>query len=271
MTCSVRERARFSPQSTVTDSPAVLVTRPAGEPADRLAAALQAAGYRAVQQPLIELEPIAAPTQADAAIIGALDSFAHVIFVSANAVRFGMLWLAREWPKLPAAPAWYAVGEVTGAQLRAQGVTVLTPGEDMTSEGLLALPGLTDVAGARVLIVKGEGGRETLATELAARGARVEVLACYRRSVPALPEGALAALLEAEKVGVVLLSSGEGLANFRRLLRSSESSKFTGLRLIVPSKRVANLAREAGFDNIVTADNASDAAMCRALGVNAGE
>ena len=249
----------------------MLVTRPAGETAGRLAVAVEAAGFRPVQQPLLELEPIEGPTAADVAIIHALDSYAHVIFVSANAVRFGMLWLEQAWPALPASPRWYAVGEVTGALLAEQGVEVHTPGGQMTSEGLLALPELAQVDGSRVLIVKGEGGRETLAAQLADRGARVDVLACYRRSVPVLPEGALATLLEAEKVAVVLLSSGEGLANFRRLLRPSESSKFTGLRLIVPSNRVARLAREAGFDNIVTADNASDAAMCRALGVNAGE
>lgn len=254
-----------------TDRLAVLVTRPAGEAADRLAAAVEDAGYRAVLQPLLELEPIAAPTAADTRLIGVLDSFQHVIFVSANAVRFGMLWLGARWPALPAGPQWYAVGAATGALLAEQGVPVHTPGQEMTSEGLLALPGLRDVAGTRVLIVKGAGGRETLATELAARGADVEVLACYRRAVPRLAEGALAALLEGEKVAVVLLSSGEGFENFQRLLSPSESSKFTGLRLIVPSDRVARMAREAGFDNIVIADNASDAAMCRALGVNAGE
>ncbi|NND67006.1 MAG: uroporphyrinogen-III synthase [Halioglobus sp.] len=253
------------------DGPAVLVTRPAGEAAERLVAAIEAAGLRVVHQPLLELEPIAEPSADDQALLRALADYQHVIFVSANAVRFGMLWLQRHWPVLPQPPLWYAVGDATAALLAEQGVEVFTPGRDMTSEGLLALPGLRDVAGARVLIVKGEGGRDTLATELAARGATVAVLACYRRVAPVLPAGALGQRLEAEKVAAVLLSSGEGLENFRRLLSPSESSKFTGLRLIVPSDRVAKLAREAGFDNIVTADNASDAAMCRALGVNAGE
>lgn len=254
-----------------TDRPVVLVTRPAGEAAQRLAAALEAGGLRAVCQPLLELAPIARPAAADVARMRALDSFAHVIFVSANAVRFGMSWLQQFWPELPEGPQWYAVGDATAALLAQHGVAAHTPGRDMTSEGLLALPGLQAVAGARVLIVKGLGGRDMLAGELAARGAEVELLACYRRAAPTVPRGALAALLDAEKVSVVLLSSGEGLTNFRRLLSPSESSKFTGLRLIVPSDRVAKLAREAGFDNIVTADNASDAAMCRALGVNAGE
>ena len=35
--------------------------------------------------------------------------------------------------------------------------------------------------------------------------------------------------------------------------------------VVVPSERVARLARDAGFDQVVTAENATDTAMLRAL------
>ena len=50
------------------------------------------------------------------------------------------------------------------------------------------------------------------------------------------------------------------------LLSPAETSKFVGITLLVPSQRIAGLAREAGFKRVITAENASDAAMLRALG-----
>jgi uroporphyrinogen-III synthase len=135
----------------------------------------------------------------------------------------------------------------------------------MSSEGLLAVPPLQNVRDQRVLIVKGEGGRDTLTTELTRRGAVVDELLCYRRSLPELPAGELAAKLTGLGINVILLSSGEGLANLQVLLSPAETTKLKHIVLIVPSQRVAQLAREAGFEHIVTAENASDVAMLRAL------
>jgi uroporphyrinogen-III synthase len=124
---------------------------------------------------------------------------------------------------------------------------------------------LQHVREQRVLIVKGQGGRATLTAELSRRGAAVDELACYRRGLPAIPAGQLAANLARWGIDVIMLSSGEGLANLQVLLSPAETTKLKHIGLIVPSERVAHLAREAGFEQIVTAENASDGAMLRAL------
>ncbi|MAT91018.1 MAG: uroporphyrinogen-III synthase [Halioglobus sp.] len=244
--------------------PAVLVTRPAGAAADALCAAVRDAGYRAVAQPLLEVQALAELPAAARAMVMDLDHYAAVIFISSNAVRCGMQRLQDYWPQLPLGIQWYAVGAATARMLDAYGLRAQAPA-DMTSEGLLRLPGLQDVAGLRVLIVKGQGGRDALRRELSGRGARVDELACYRRRCPELAAGALARTLREESVGVILLSSGEGLHNLLQLLSPSETSNFNQMRLVVPSERVARQAADAGFEHVVTADNASDAAMLRAL------
>ena len=242
----------------------MLVTRPAGQ-GDALCRALAEAGFVAHSQPLLELSALPSLPPGERRHLLGLDRYRHIVFVSGNAVRFGMALIEELWPRLPEGINWYAVGEATAGLLRAHGVEVFTPGDDMTSEGLLALPRLQRVAGDRVLIVKGQGGRSTLREELSRRGARVEELACYRRSCPPLAPGELADRLQRWGIGVILLSSGEGLANLLALLAPEEFSKLRHVALIVPSGRVAEAARQAGFDCVITADNASDAAMLSAL------
>ncbi|MDO8861787.1 uroporphyrinogen-III synthase [Haliea sp. E1-2-M8] len=242
----------------------VLVTRPAGQ-GDALCQGINARGFRAQQLPLLVLEPLTELPAAERSRVLALDEFRHIIFISANAVRFGMPVIENFWPQLPLGLNWYAVGDGTARALAAFGVTAQTPGPEMTSEGLLALPGLRNCGGERVLLVKGEGGRDALARELAARGARVETLACYRRVVPALAPGEFAAALARWDIGLIMISSGEGLANMLALLSPEETSNLQNVRLVLPSARVAEAAAAAGFRHCLVAANASDNAMLRAL------
>lgn len=242
----------------------VLVTRPAGQ-GDALCQGIDARGFSAHQLPLLALEPLPELPAAERSRVLALDEFQHIIFISANAVRFGMAMIENYWPQLPLGLNWYAVGDGTARALAAFGVTAQTPGPDMTSEGLLALPGLRGCGGERVLLVKGEGGRDALARELAARGARVETLACYRRVAPALTPEDFAAALARWDIGFIMISSGEGLANMLALLGPEETSKLQDVRLLLPSARVAEAATAAGFRQCLVAGNASDNAMLRAL------
>ena len=138
---------------------AVLVTRPTGQ-AEGLCARLAQAGYRAVHQPLLVVSPVQGLSDEQHGLVQSLDTFRHCLFVSRNAARYGLAHLRPVWPEWPEALQCYAVGDSTADVLRAAGLTVQVPGMDMTSEGLLALPSLQAVAGQRVLIVKGEGGRQ---------------------------------------------------------------------------------------------------------------
>jgi uroporphyrinogen-III synthase len=240
--------------------PPVLVTRP-GEQGGNLCTSLAALGFTAHSEPMLELVELGDPDSAQERLVLALADYQHIIFISANAVRYGMEWLQRRWPRWPAGLVFHAIGELTAQRLRECGAQDVLTGADMTSESLLNTPELRQVSGQRVLIVKGEGGRQKLRDQLSALGARVDELCCYRRRCPDLPPGALSAKLSKWDIGLILLSSGEGLANMLALLSPLETTKLGTMTLIVPSGRVADLAKENGFSNVETAANASDAAM----------
>ncbi|MDG2047171.1 MAG: uroporphyrinogen-III synthase [Halioglobus sp.] len=243
----------------------VLVTRPAGDASDMLCASLKMDGYKVFSQPLLVLQGSPKLTVAQCQMVLQLDLYQHVIFISSNAVHFGMPLIEDRWPHLPIAVNWYAIGAATAAKLERFNVEAFTPGRVMTSEGLLALTLLQNVRDQRVLIVKGHGGRDTLAQELTRRGALVDELPCYTRCLPEMHAGELAANLTQWRIDVILITSGEGLSNLQVLLTPAETNNLKRIALIVPSPRVAGMAHSAGFDQVVTAENASDLAMLRAL------
>jgi len=243
----------------------VLATRPAGEAADALCALLAEAGYEAHSQPLLTLSDAPELTPVQRHMLQDLAHYQHIIFVSTNAVRVGMALVDDYWPQLPVGINWYAIGAATAKNLARFDIQAITPGKNMISEGLLALPYLKNVQGQRVLIIKGEGGRDTLRSELFHRGALVDELACYRRSLPELLAGGLGAQISQREIDVILLSSGEGLANLLLLLSPTETTTVKAISVIVPSERVADMARDTGFKSVLTAENASDEAMLRAL------
>ncbi|MCP4468655.1 MAG: uroporphyrinogen-III synthase, partial [Halieaceae bacterium] len=95
------------------DMPCVLVTRPAGEAADTLCEALASEGYQAYSQPLLTLQGLSDIPPEQRGFLQRLDEYQHVIFVSTNAVRFGMERIEMYWPQLPTGLRWYAVGDAT--------------------------------------------------------------------------------------------------------------------------------------------------------------
>lgn len=242
----------------------VLVTRPAGQAAG-LIAGLREMDFAALHLPMLVLEPIDPLPGSERQRVLDLDRYDDLVFISANAAQFGLALIDDYWPQYPAGQQCWAVGATTAAALASAGLAPQYPERDMSSEGLLALLGLQDLSDRRVLIVKGEGGRDTLRRTLVERGAQVDTLSCYRRVAPSLDPQECQARISAEKPQLLLVSSGEGLANLSQLLRPGENTNLADTAMIVPSPRVAEEAAALGWRVVHRAENASDAAVLAAV------
>ncbi len=175
-----------------------------------------------------------------------------VFFMSVHAVRCG---LGHVRSSLGAARC-FAVGRATADALRAEGIESRVPEAGESTEGLLALPELREVSGSRIVIVRGEGGREKLAEELEARAAQVECLDVYRR-VRNHPR-----MMDLQDADTVVIGSGDGVRALADLVAMDGRGE---LNLIVPSKRVADVALELGFATLSISDGASDEAVISCL------
>jgi uroporphyrinogen-III synthase len=242
----------------------ILVTRPAAQ-ASGLAARIAARGGEATCFPLIDVVPPENWRAMDEAI-ARLETFTLVIFVSPNAVSFGLerLLSRRPWPERLAAAA---IGPGTARKLADAGVAkIVVPSGRYDSEALLALAPLSSerLAGREVLIVRGDGGRDLLAETLRARGAAVECAACYRR-VPPQNGAAVVSLLRNNALDAVTLSSSEGLRKLLQLLDTGGRERLLDMPVFVPHQRIADEAARQGLRRVVLAgpaDGSLVAGMC---------
>jgi len=246
----------------------VILTRPIAQ-AEPLASRIRALGREVEVLPLLEISPL--PDQAPLHnALASLASYQLVAFVSPNAIDAAFAHIPA-WPQgLQAA----VVGEASRLALIARGVPqgqIASPADPAHSdtEHLLQALDLPALRGARVLIVRGESGRELMADSFRAAGAEVAVLPAYRRAVPRLTP-ALAERLTALAATPAdwIITSSEALRGLVGLLK--ELNKLTIVaslqhhHLIVPHSRIAETARNLGFPN-VTLTGSGDERVLAAL------
>lgn len=246
----------------------VLVTRPRHQ-ADQQARRLRELGAEALLLPLLEIEPLAEsdPAFAEARrCILDLDLYKAVIFVSANAARLGAELIEDCWPQLPVGIEWLAIGASTAATLEVYGIHACHSPEGYDSEALLRSAPLQQVCGERILIVRGDSGRDKLASELTARGARVDYACLYRRARPEPDPAVLESTIYGQPLSAILITSGESLDNLVRLVEGSEAAaRLRACPLVVPSRRIADRAADAGFKRTLLASGPDDHSMIGAL------
>ena len=236
----------------------VLVTRPKPA-ATRLAQLIRQQGGNPICQPGVELDAMgdAEPSLDHLRRLTAADV---VIFTSANAVRFALRRKpASDWP---AATPLIAIGERTAESLAASGLNaVLAPDAGADSESVLQLPLLQRVVGRKVLIACAPCGRQLLQAELTARGALVHPVFLYRRKPPkAVPE-TLREINQAIDRLVVTATSVTILENITILLGTGHLSR----PLCVISTRIAERAKELGYEQIHVASGPGDQALLTAV------
>jgi uroporphyrinogen-III synthase len=241
----------------------IVVTRPAQQ-AERLAGLIRAAGGEAILYPVIEIRDVVDP-QPLYDLIDRLDEFDLAVFISPNAAHQALGAIAGR-RALPATLAIAAVGPGTARGLAGLGVAnVIAPGGRGDSEALLALPQLGEPRGKRVVIFRGDGGRELLADELTARGALVEYATCYRRVRPDLDPAPLIAAWDRGGLHAVAVTSSEGLRNLCEMAGAAGRTLLARTPLFVTHPRIGQTARELGLSNVIVTTESGDEGLVAAL------
>ena len=241
----------------------IAITRPIDQ-AKKLAALITEAGATPILFPLIEITPLSDYSQFDAVIANIAD-YDWAIFISSNAVQNGMPRLIKQTAKIgiPSNLQFAAIGPVTASELQSFGVKeVLIPNVRFDSESLLALPEMTNVAGKKILVVRGVGGRDVLADTLRARGAQVTFAECYQRINPQTNCNLLANLYSENKLQGIVITSSEAMRHLLDLAGDSEWLK--NITLFVNHARIAELPLQMGL-KVSVAHAPGDEAMLKTI------
>jgi len=229
----------------------VVITRPLDQ-AGGLAGLIAASGGVALVYPALEI--LDAPDLALLnALVDRLDSFDLAVFISPSAVQKAMNLVRGRRGAAPWPPALRvaAIGRGSRRELERQGFNaVIAPPAHADSESLLALPEMQQVSGRRVVVFRGDGGRELLGDTLAARGADVTYAECYRRGRPSTDTGPLLRAWARGNVHAVTAASGEALANFFDMVGKLGQSWLRATPVFVSHERVAGQARQAGIADV---------------------
>ncbi len=239
----------------------LVVMRPR-EQADSLCRRIEAAGGRALRFPVIAIGPALDPGPLEA-IVPRLDEFDLAFFVSPNAVDHAMQFILprRAWPP---SLRLSTVGKGSERVLHGYGFAdVIAPQSGFDSEAVIALPEFAPdaVAGRKVLIFRGDGGRELLADTLRARGAHVEYVACYRRYCPDLDPDLLLQPVGRGEVDALLLTSSEGVRNLEQMLGADGLAALRPVTVFATHPRIVAQAHAAGFAHVVEAPAGDDGLM----------
>ena len=256
--------------------PCILVTRAPGQGSE-LAGQLRSLGAEPVLVPAIEFAPPTSSAALDTAV-AALESFAWLLFTSANAVAAFAACLGR-FPRASAVPLpersagaegrrprVAAIGPATARALERIGypADLIPPqavAESLTA-ALLPYARQPDGSATRFLLIRAEEARELLPETLVAAGAEVTVVPAYRTIIPETSILMIRDLFKSQ--------AGELQPSFR----DAETVRDIGITRDVGDLRGMG-TRDAETIDAVTFTSASTArnllALCEAAGVRLPE
>lgn len=227
----------------------ILVTR-APHQAQHLSELIVAAQGNPVTFPVLEILDAddLAPINT---IIDQLDEYQMAIFISPNAVNKAMN-LIKSRRELPSTLRIAAIGQGSRRELKHFGVTdVLAPTQRFDSEALLAMPEMQTMQGQRIVIFRGDGGREVLADELTRRGAQIQYAECYRRGRPTVDAGILLRQWSRGEINAVTLTSSEGLRNLYDMIGKLGRQWLKTTPIFVTHEHILSVAHELGLQRAI--------------------
>ncbi|RJX65299.1 uroporphyrinogen-III synthase [Vibrio sinensis] len=231
----------------------VLVTRP-GQQGLSLCQQLEKVGVSSIHHPLITFRAgDELPLLPDN-----INNVDIVIAVSQHAVTFAAQIMNQAEKSWPSTISYLAVGQKTAHVLSKTTQQQVHYPNISDSEHLLNLPPLLDIKNKRVLILRGNGGRELIYDTLSARGANVEYIEAYQRQNRAFNANVHIPRWQEEQVNKLIITSSGQLNHFIEMMNSTQLNWVFKLTLYVPSERIAIEAHQLGFVSVVNTGSASN-------------
>ncbi len=225
----------------------VLVTRPADQGIE-LCKNIVNMGWECTLFPTLEVVK-ASESGSLSAVVKNFNTYDIALFVSANAVTYGLRWFKKNHLSWPQNLLIGAVGKSTATSLVVHGQlhVDLIPDQRFDSEGLLALNDLQYVKNKNIVIFRGSGGREYLAETLKKRGASVTYAEVYQRRMPTQKIASMLSEEQRNRINIAVSTSNEGLENLYIMTEEVLRPWLLNLRLVVLSSRAVVVAEQLGF------------------------
>lgn len=272
-------------------SATLVVTRPSGQ-ANALIEALQAAiasigasrrgmnwpRPQILALPLLTIVPKTDPSTS-LAMHSALQTADLAVFVSPNAIDCTMRLLGGDWQSIAARPIPIGVvGQSSYQALQRHGIgleansptPIWMPSNPAAwdSEGLWddVKTRFASWEGRRVVLLRGDGGREWLADQLQSVGAHVEAIAVYSRTPLSESSPLWEAALNANTDDALwILTSSEAVRHLGAVLKQRGRQDYVeGVSALCPHHNIASSAKEIGFATVLEC-HSGDAALVRAV------
>ena len=237
----------------------IWVTRPEAQ-AGYLIASLNQEGLDTYTLPLLNISAAADSTELNAALTQ-LAQFDLAVFISPSALNAVFAALSTPWP---ADLAVAVVGPGSAQRAAELGVQhIIVPPQQFDGEGLLSELG--PQTGKKIVLFRGNGGRDILPTGLRAAGAEVTLVTAYQRSAPQLDADEIARQLQLGCDGIVI-SSSEAAQHLFNWAGGETRLKLQCAVYFVPHQRIAAALQANGAHNIVqtaAGDDGITRSICR--------
>lgn len=192
---------------------------------------------KVLDRPFISIEPLTDHNNFE--IINQINKYDKLIFISSNAAACFKQLLNIHKVSLTNEQQVFCIGPTTKNEL----VSFLTqkikyPENNFDSESLLNHPELIHPNSQKILIIRGQGGREVLKDTLESKGASVEYLECYRRLLMPINFNEIKSHAESSKT-FILITSTEVAKHYLSLFNRN-NEKFEAA-YIVNHKKIMDL------------------------------
>ncbi len=240
----------------------IVNTRPAHQQAE-LTQMLEHEGANVLSFAAIDIKPVEiGPEQR--ALAQSIHDFDILLFVSRNAVEGAFRFI--DYRRMHASTCFGVIGSATRTALskalsgsRFNLEDCLLAGEPYSSETLLQAQALQRVEGKRILILRGQHGRNLLGDELIRRGAAVEYAGVYWRAAPEEVTQTFNHLIAKAFPTLVVITSAEGMNNLVKIVDESSARALCQVPWLLISERMRESALKLGHNAaVLIARNASD-------------